>query len=106
VPCRIIVFSGRNSEKALRENPPNGDFFVTFRPATRKYATFHAVRFRLLFVVSLPGEAKGPHAKTRHRDSLCFYNILNDLVCLCINMKFSLFNLYIFMFSKSRFRLF
>ena len=36
-----------------------------FRPATRKYATFHALRFRLLFVVSLTGEAKGRHAKTR-----------------------------------------
>ena len=32
---------------------------ATFRPATRKYATFHALRFRLLFVVSLPGEANG-----------------------------------------------
>jgi len=38
---------------------------ATFRPATRKYATVHALRFRLLFVVSLPGEAKGRHAKTR-----------------------------------------
>ena len=32
---------------------------ATFRPATRKYATFHALRFWLLFVVSLPDEAKG-----------------------------------------------
>jgi len=38
---------------------------ATFRPTTRKYATFHALRFRLLFVVSLLGEAKGRHAKTR-----------------------------------------
>jgi len=54
---------GRKRERSPRETPPNDDFFVlrlaTFRPATRKYATFHALRFRLLFVVSLPGEAKG-----------------------------------------------
>jgi len=75
VPCRIIVFSGQNSEKAPRENPPNGDFFVTFRPATRKYATFHAMRFRLLFVVSLPGEAKGPHAKTRQNHLLAGFRV-------------------------------
>ena len=28
MPCRIVVFSGRKGEKAPRENPPNGDFFV------------------------------------------------------------------------------
>ena len=28
MPCRISVFSGRKCEKALRENPPNGDFFM------------------------------------------------------------------------------
>jgi len=141
VPCRIIVFSERKGDKAPRENPPNGDYFVfshgdlsprhttlfmrrlfasclsyyclagrevatrkpakitmclvfawrpfappgkdttnrgenakgchaitpqmmtfscfrmaTLRPATRKYATFYALRFRLLFVVSLPGD--------------------------------------------------
>ena len=27
---------------------------ATFRPATQKYATFHALRFRLLFLASLP----------------------------------------------------
>ena len=27
---------------------------ATFRPATRKYAIFHALRFRLMFVISLP----------------------------------------------------
>ena len=68
VPCRISVFSGRNRERSQRENPPNDDFggfpLTTFRPATRKYATFHELRFRLLFVVSLPGGAKGRHAKT------------------------------------------
>jgi len=29
VPFRIIVFSVQKGEKAPRENPPNGDFFVT-----------------------------------------------------------------------------
>jgi len=76
VPFRIIVFSGQKGKKAPREDPPNGDFFVfcmaTFRTATLKYDTFHALRFRLLFVVSLPGGAKGHHAKTRqnHRVSI------------------------------------
>ena len=28
MPCRISVFSGRKRERAPRENPPNGDFFV------------------------------------------------------------------------------
>jgi len=41
----------------------------TNRPAMRKYATFHAC-FRLLFVVSLPGVAKGRHAKTRQNHHL------------------------------------
>jgi len=43
---------GRKRERSPRENPPNGDScfrMVTFRPATRKYATFHVLRFRLLF---------------------------------------------------------
>jgi len=67
-----VVLSPFRGKKPPRENPPNGDFFLcfrmaTFRPATRKYATFHALRFRLLFVVSLPGVAKGRHAKTRQK---------------------------------------
>jgi len=33
---------------------------ATFRQATRKYATFHTLRFRLLFVVSLPRGATFP----------------------------------------------
>jgi len=68
---------------------------VTPRPATRKYDTFHASPFRLLFVASLPGNwrvvawrlfappgkdttnrgenAKGRHAKTRQMMIfLCF----------------------------------
>jgi len=48
---------------------------VTFRPATRKYATFHALRFRLLFVVSLPGEAKCRHAKTRQNHHLAGFRV-------------------------------
>ena len=36
---------------------------ATFRSATRMCDTFHASHFRLLFVVSLPGGAKGRHAK-------------------------------------------
>ena len=48
---------------------------VIFRPATRKYATLHALRFRLLFVVSLPGEAKGRHAKTRQNHHLAGFSV-------------------------------
>jgi len=48
---------------------------ATFRPATRKYATFHALRFRLLFVVSLPGEAKGRHAITRQNHHLAGFRV-------------------------------
>jgi len=55
--------TGAKTRKVATQNPPNDDFscfsMATFRPATRKYATFHALRFRLLLVVSLPGEAKG-----------------------------------------------
>ena len=69
MPCRIIVFSGQKGEKAPRENPLHGHFFVfshgDLSPATRKYDTTHVSPFRLLFVVSLPGGAKGRHAKTR-----------------------------------------
>jgi len=36
-----------------------------FCPASRKYDTFNALPFRLLYVVSLPGGAKGRHAKIR-----------------------------------------
>jgi len=48
---------------------------ATFRPTTRKYATFHALRFQLLFVVSLPGEAKGRHAKTRQNHLLAGFRM-------------------------------
>ena len=79
VPFRIIVFSGRKGEKAQRENPPNGDFscfrMATFRLATRKYDTFHVSPFRLLFVVSLPGGAKGRHANTRQYHHLAGFRV-------------------------------
>ena len=48
---------------------------ATFRPATRKYATSHALRFRLLFVLSLPGGAKGRHAKTRQNHHLAGFRV-------------------------------
>jgi len=48
---------------------------ATFRPATRKYDTFHASPFRLLFVVSLPGGAKGRHAKTRLNHHLAGFRV-------------------------------
>jgi len=53
------------TRKMVKNQYLAGFRLATFRPATRKYATFHALRFRLLFVVSLPGGAKGRHAKTR-----------------------------------------
>jgi len=68
-----VVYACFLGEKTSRDNPPNGDFFVyrtTFRSATRKYLTFHALRFRLLFVASLPGGAKCRHAKTRQNHNL------------------------------------
>ena len=63
VPCRISVFWGENAKRRHAKTRQIVTFSC-FRPATRKYATFHALRFRLLFVVSLPGGAKGRHAKT------------------------------------------
>jgi len=48
---------------------------ATFRPATRKYAKFYALRFWLLFVVSLSGEAKGRHAKTRQNHLLAGFRV-------------------------------
>ena len=50
---------------------------ATFRPATRKYATFHALRVRLLIVVSLPGGAKGRHAKTRQNHNLACFRVVS-----------------------------
>ena len=48
MPCRISVFSGQKREKAPRENPPTGDFFMfshgDLTPRHQKNATFHALR--------------------------------------------------------------
>ena len=43
--------------------------------ATRKYATFYALRFQLMFVVSLPGGAKGRHVKTRQNHQLAGFRV-------------------------------
>jgi len=48
---------------------------ATFRPATRKYAIFHALRFRLLFVVFLPGGANGRHAKIRQNHHFAGFRV-------------------------------
>ena len=64
--CHVVLSCFR-SEKAKRRHIVTFSCFrmATFRPATRKYDTFHASPFRVLFVVSLPGGAKDRHAKTR-----------------------------------------
>ena len=69
---------GAKSRKIATRKPAKWCIFscfrmATFHPATRKYATFHAYRFRLLFVVSLPGGAKGRHAKTRQNHHLAVF---------------------------------
>ena len=43
--------------------------------ATRKNDTFHASPFRLLFFVSLPGGAKGRHAKTHQHHHLAGFRV-------------------------------
>jgi len=100
--CRIFAWRG---EMSPRENPPKSPFsgfpcgdlsprlakrrhakprqmvtfscfrMATFRSTTRKYAIFHAMRFRLLFVVTLPGGAKGRHAKTRQNPHLAGFRM-------------------------------
>ena len=66
-----VVLSPFRGEKAKRRHAKTRQMvtfscfrMATFHPATRKYAAFHALRFRPLFVVSLPGGAKGRHAKS------------------------------------------
>jgi len=71
---------GAKRRKAPRDNPPNGHFscfrMTTFRPATWNLNdTFHASPYRLLFVVSLPGGAKGRHAKTGQNHHLACFRI-------------------------------
>jgi len=71
--CHFVLSCFRG-EKAKRRHAKTRQMvtcscfrMATFRPATRKYDTFHASPFfRLLFVVSLSGGAKGRHAKTQH----------------------------------------
>ena len=79
MPCRIIVFSGRKGQKAPRENPPNGDFFVfshgDLSPRHTKVLHFSCLAFSPLFVVSLPGGAKGRHAKTRQNHHLACFRV-------------------------------
>ena len=55
-------------------------FRMATSPATRKYAIFHALRFRLLFVVSLPGGAKGRHAKTHQNNHLAGFRMVTFCV--------------------------
>jgi len=49
MPCHISVFSWRKREKAPRENPPNGDFFVfshgNLSPCHAKERHFSCVAF-------------------------------------------------------------
>jgi len=71
--CHVVLSCFRG-EKAKRRHAKTR-LMATFRPSTRKYDTFHASPFRLLFVVSLPGGAKGRHAKTRQN---------HNLACFCV----------------------
>jgi len=48
---------------------------ATFLSATQKFATFYELRFRLLFVVSLPGGAKDRHAITRKNHHLAGFRV-------------------------------
>jgi len=68
------VFGAKSRHATTRQMVTFSCFRVTtFRPAKRKNDTFHVSPFRILFVVSLPGEAKGRHAKTHQNHHLaCF----------------------------------
>jgi len=76
-PCKDTTNRGENvkGRHAKTRQMLTYSYFrmASFRPATRKYATFHALRSRLLFVVSLPSEANGRHAKTRQNHHLAFF---------------------------------
>ena len=92
--CHVVLSCFRG-EKAKMRNTKTRQMVIcscfcmtTFRPATRKYDSFHASPFRLLFVVSLPGEAKGRYAKNTKRspfggfsrgDLSCFRSCLSYL---------------------------
>jgi len=66
--CHVVLSCFRG-EMAPRKTPPNGDLFVfshgDLSPHHTKVRHFSCVSLRLLFVVTLPGGAKGRHAKTR-----------------------------------------
>ena len=63
--CHVVLscFRGEKAKKRHAKTRQIVTFscfrMATYRPATRKYDTFHASPVRLLFVVSLPGGAKG-----------------------------------------------
>jgi len=65
----------RRHAKTLQKVTFSSFRMATFRPAIRKYDTFHASPFRLLFFVSLPGGAKGRHAKTRQNHLLACFRV-------------------------------
>jgi len=79
--CHVVLscFRGEKAKKRHAKTRQIVTFscfrMATYRPATRKYDTFHASPFRLLFVVSLPGEAKGRHAKTRQNHLLAGFRV-------------------------------
>jgi len=79
--CHVVKasFRGENTKRRHAKTRQMVTFscfrMAIFRPATRKYATFYALRFRLLFVVSLPGGAKGRHAKTRQNHHLAGFRM-------------------------------
>ena len=59
--CHVVLSCFRDEKAKRRHAKPRHMVtfscfrMATFRPATRKYDTFHVSPFRLLFVVSLPG---------------------------------------------------
>ena len=70
--------SYKRGEKAPRENPPNGDFFVLshgdFSPRYTKLHDIPCVAFSAT-VFYLPGGAKGRHAKTRQNHHLAGFRV-------------------------------
>jgi len=67
--CQVVLscFQGEKAKRRHMKTRQMVTFscfrIATFRSATWKYDTFHVSPFHLLFVVSLPGGAKGRHAK-------------------------------------------
>jgi len=73
------VFGAKRRKGATRKLQIACFRMAIFRPATRKYDTFHASPFRLLLVVSLPGGAKCRHAKTRQNHHLAGFRVATFL---------------------------